>query len=287
MVHNNQGNTNNKTSRPNLVIFDFSGTLSLGAVLFSREKTIRQALKDSGFDALGIDDPETFWNDLVIPTWEEGSTTTKGYIRVLAEQAEQLLRSGSNKPDLETIKKASFHFVNAYFSYSLIDPRWGPSFQFLNNRKDTDTVIATDHYAEATGHIIKEVQKMGLKAAPLEQALRQEKFFVASSADLGWPKTRQEFWNILKQFLGPGFYEQILLIDDFGFNEQEDFYGGKTKALKRRQKVSSLVEEAFTAKPGTFPFFLEQAYPNGEGLSRSYPDLIEKAHLFLETHLRI
>ncbi len=283
---NNQDNTNDTISRPNLVIFDFSGTLSLGTVLFGKEKTMRQALKSSEFEALGIDDPETFWNDLVIPTWEEGSTTTKGYCRVLAERAEQLLRSDSNKPDREVINKAAFHFVNAYFSYSLIDPRWGSSFQFLNNSKDTDTVIATDHYAEATGHIIKEVQKMGLKAAPLEQALRQEKFFVANSADLGWPKTRQEFWNILRQFLGPGFYKKILLIDDFGFNEQEDFYGGKTKALKRRQNVSTLVEEAFTTKPITFSFFLEQASPNGEGLSRSYLDLIKKAHLFLETHLR-
>ncbi len=285
-MHHNLDNTNNITGRSNLVIFDFSGTLSLGAVLFGKDKTMRQALKNSGFDALGIDNPETFWNDLVIPTWEEGSTTTRGYCRVLAERAEQLLRSGSNKPDREVINKAAFHFVNAYFSYSLIDPSWGSSFQFLNNSKDTDTVIATDHYAEATGHIIKEIQKMGLKAAPLEQALRQEKFFIASSADLGFSKTRQEFWNILKQFLCPGFYKKILLIDDFGFNEQEDFYGGKTKALKRRQKVSSLVENTFTTKPITFSFFLEQASQNGEGLSKSYLDLIEKAHLFLETNLR-
>lgn len=281
------GNVDNlKTiNRSNLIILDFSGTLSLGAILFSKGKIIRQALKNSGFAAHGIDDPETFWNELVIPTWEEGSTTSKGYVRVLAEQTEQFLKSKGGKPDPKFIKLAAAYFVNAYFSYSLIDPRWEPTFQLLNNRKDTNAVIATDHYAEATGHIIKELQKMGINAAPLEQALRQENIFVANSADLGCLKTSPVFWNKLKQFLNTGLYEQIIVIDDFGFNEQEDFYGGKARSLKRRQEVSSLIEKTFTTSPTTFPFFLEQVNSNGNNLSKPYLDLIEKAHLFLKANL--
>ena len=285
MEYNNCDHYKKIIKRSKLVVIDFSGTLSLGAVLFGKEKPIRQALKNSGFEALGIDRSETFWNELVIPTWEEGSTTSKGYARALAERAGQFLRSGSSEPGLEAINLAAAHFVNAYFSHSLIDPRWEPSFQFLNNRKDTDTVIATDHYAEATGHIIKEIHKMGLKAASLEKALRQEKFFIANSADLGCYKTSQEFWNKLNQFLDQSCYKQILLIDDFGFNEQEDFYGGKTRALKRQQEICSLLERTFRKSPITFPFFLEQGNVKGNNISKPYLDLIEKAHLFLKNHL--
>ncbi len=285
MTRNSTGGPYGKINRANLVIFDFSGTLSLGAVLFGKDKTIRQALKNSGLKDLGIEEPAKLWNDLVEPTWEEGSTTTSGYVDVLTRQAEQLLCGGENGTDPGEIRKAASHFVNAYFSYSLIDPRWEPAFQFLNSRTDTDTVIATDHYAEATEHIISELYKIDLKAAPLDLALRQEKFFVANSADLGCRKSTGEFWTILKDYLGPGVYDQILVVDDFGFNEQEDFYGGKTKALDRRAKVTALLKEVFEIEPHVFPFFIEHSHDNGEGLSKTYLEMIDKACSFLKEHL--
>ncbi len=272
--------------RSTLVIFDFSGTLSPGSVLFGKDKTISQALKNSGLSALGIQKPETFWKELVEPTWEEGSTTTMGYVEVLTMRAKQLLCGGKNSPSPKEIREAATHFANAYFSYSLIDPRWEPAFQFLSNRRDTDTVIATDHYAEATEHIINELDKIDLKAAPLDRALRQEKFFVANSANLGCHKSTREFWTILQDYLGPGLYDQILLVDDFGFNEQEDFYGGKSKALDRRTKVTSLLKEVFKIEPHVFPFFIEHSHRNGKGLSRAYLELIESARSFLENQIR-
>ncbi len=285
MKENNTGFTPKNIDRSTLVIFDFSGTLSLGAVLFGKDKTIRQALHNSGLDDLGINDLETLWNELVEPTWEEGSTTQRGYVEVLTEQVERYLSKSGHKPEPGKIREAASHFVNSYFSYSLVDPRWAPAFEFLNSRKDTDTVIATDHYAEATGHIINELFKIDLKAAPLDQALRQERFFVATSADLGYHKSTKIFWDILGAFLGPGLYKQILLVDDFGFNEQEDFYGGKTKALDRRKKVTATLKEVFQTTLHTFPFFLEHSHKNSEGLSQSYLELIEKAHLFLKDHI--
>ncbi len=285
MRENSTGFTTKAIDRSTLVIFDFSGTLSLGAVLFGKNKTIRQALNNSGLANMGITDPKTLWNELVEPTWEEGSTTQRGYVEVLTEQVERYLSKNGHEPVPGKIREAVSHFVNAYFSYSLVDPRWAPALEFLNSRKDTDTTIATDHYAEATGHIINELFKIDLKAAPLDQALRQERFFVATSADLGCHKSTKEFWDILGAFLGPGLYKQILLIDDFGFNEQEDFYGGKTKALDRREKVSATLKEVFQTPLHTFPFFLEHSHKNSEGLSQSYLKLIEKAHLFLKDHI--
>lgn len=286
MTRTNRGSTYREINRSILVIFDFSGTLSLGAVLFSKDKTIRQALKNSGLAELGIEDPETFWKELVEPTWEEGSTTSKGYIDVLTGRAEKLLSPGPKKPEPAEIRRAASNFVSAYFSYSLVDPRWEPTFQFLNRRKNTDTIIATDHYAEATEHIINELYKINLKAAPLDRALRQERFFVANSADLGCHKSTAAFWAILKEFLGPGLYQDILLVDDFGFNEQDDFYGGKTRALERREKVTAMLKDVFDTEPHTFSFFLDHSLQNGEGLSGAYLELIEKTRTFLETYVR-
>ncbi len=283
---NSTGCAYRKINRTNLVIFDFSGTLSLGAVLFGKDKTIIQALKNSGLKDLGIEEPARFWTELVEPTWEEGSTTTMGYVEVLTMQAKQLLRGGENSPNPSDIRKAVSHFVNAYFSHSRIDPRWEPAFQFLSNRTDTDTVIATDHYAEATEHIIGELYKIDLKAAPLEQALRHEKFFVANSADLGYHKSTRDFWVKLKDYLGQGLYDQILLVDDFGFNEQEDFYGGKTKSLDRQRKVTTMLKAVFEIEPNVFPFFIEHSHDNGKGLSKAYLEMINEAHSFLETNLK-
>jgi len=286
MKNSSRDDSPGNIERSTLVIFDFSGTLSLGAVLFAKDKTIRRALKNSGLAGLGLEKPETFWKELVEPTWEEGSTTARGYVEVLTDRLEQYLEPNQNSPGPAVIRQAVSHFVNAYFSYSLIDPRWEPAFKFLSLRRDTDTVIATDHYAEATEHIINELHKIDLKAAPLDQALRQEKFFVVNSADLGCLKSTREFWEILKNFLGTGLYKQILLVDDFGFNEQEDFYGGKTKALKRREKVTAILKAVFQTELRIFSFFLEHSPQNRAGLSRTYLEMIEKADFFLKEHLR-
>lgn len=285
-MNNSSGESGPGTiKRSTLVIFDFSGTLSLGAVLFAKDKTIRRALKKSGLAGLGLENPETFWKELVEPTWEEGSTTARGYVGVLTDRLEHWPRPDQNCPGPAGIRQAVAHFVRAYFSYSLVDPRWEPAFKLLNSRRDTDTVIATDHYAEATEHIINELHKIDLIAAPLDRALRQEKFFVVNSADLGCHKSTREFWEILKNFLGAGFYRQILLVDDFGFNEQEDFYGGKARALQRRDQVTAILKAVFQTELRTFSFFLEHPPQNRAGLSRAYLEMIEKTDLFLKKHL--
>ena len=42
----------------NLVIFDFSGTLSLGAILFAQIEHLITTLKQSGLWQLGLNDPK-------------------------------------------------------------------------------------------------------------------------------------------------------------------------------------------------------------------------------------
>ena len=66
-----------------LVIFDYSGTLSLEAPCFGRPENLGPALAESGLSGLGVS-PENFWERIVNPTWEEGSTTAIGYQRLLA-----------------------------------------------------------------------------------------------------------------------------------------------------------------------------------------------------------
>jgi hypothetical protein len=52
----------------NLVIFDFSGTLSRGAVLFGKEKNLIRELKQSGLWQIGLNSVDIFWNDVIAPT---------------------------------------------------------------------------------------------------------------------------------------------------------------------------------------------------------------------------
>ena len=74
----------------NILLFDFSGTLSLEAVEFSRPENLVQALKGSGLAALGVTSTIFFWDEIVYPTWIEGSTTARGYQAVLVDRINAL-----------------------------------------------------------------------------------------------------------------------------------------------------------------------------------------------------
>ena len=69
-----------------LIIFDYSGTLSLEASLFARPDNLMKELEESGLKEFGIESPEIFWEQLVNPTWTEGSTTLVSYKKVLENQ---------------------------------------------------------------------------------------------------------------------------------------------------------------------------------------------------------
>ncbi len=61
-----------------VVIFDWSGTLSPEAVRFAEDENLKRELERSGLASLGMATSETFWNEIVNPTWEEGSTIAAG-----------------------------------------------------------------------------------------------------------------------------------------------------------------------------------------------------------------
>ena len=242
------------------MIFDYSGTLSLEAPRFGRPGSLIRALEESGLAALGVSTPEIFWEKIVNPTWIEGSTTAIGYRQVMANRiaALQLAPDAS----INEIEAAAACFVDAYLSASRIDPRWRPVLERLSKQTAAITVIATDHYAEATERITGYLDSWGIPARktggdekPLLSAA--EKFFVANSADLGVWKADRRFWEILKSRHPLATVRMILLIDDFGFNEaSEDLYGGQAKVIARQEKTIATLEEAFHASVEAAPFCL-------------------------------
>lgn len=231
------------------MIFDYSGTLSLEAPRFGRAENLALVLEESGLAALGVSTPEIFWEKIVNPTWIEGSTTAIGYSRVMAERI-TALRLAPDAP-IKEIEAAASRFVDAYLSASRIDPRWRPILERLSEQTAVLTVIATDHYTEATGRITEYLnawgihpRKIGGDEKPLISAAN--KFFVATSADLGIWKADRRFWEILKSRLPLAAVRRILLIDDFGSNEaSEDLYGGQAKAIARQKKTIATLEVTF------------------------------------------
>jgi hypothetical protein len=76
------------------ILLDYSGTLSLGALMFGRPDRLLPELKRCGLYSLGVTGLDVFWNRIVNPTWTEGSTTPAGY-RGVMEKAVRALKSGT------------------------------------------------------------------------------------------------------------------------------------------------------------------------------------------------
>lgn len=230
-----------------LVIIDYCGTLSLEAPRFGYPENLIRALDQSGLAALGVSTPERFWGTIVEPTWVKGSTTSTGFARVMAERIESLRLA----PDalMGEIETATARFVAEYLAASRIDPRWRATLARLNEQDAVVTVVATDHYAEATGKITGYLDSWGIPAARIGQGEPPASgFFVANSADLGVWKANRRFWEILKSELPLAALRRILLIDDFGVNEAPgDSYGEQDKVLIRREKTLSHLGETFDA----------------------------------------
>lgn len=243
-----------------MVIFDYSGTLSLEAPRFGRSENLVRALEKSGLAALGVSTPEVFWGDIVNPTWIEGSTTATGYMRVMAERI-AALRLAPDAPKSE-IEATTSRFVAMYLAASRIDPHWRPILARLSEHPAAITVVATDHYVEATGKIINDLNSWGIPARKIGKDEKPpfppaSELFVATSADLGVWKADRRFWEILKSQLPLAAIRRILLIDDFGFNEESgDSYGGRAKVLARQEKTIANLGETFQAVVEVAPFYL-------------------------------
>ncbi|NLA25925.1 MAG: hypothetical protein GX878_00870 [Firmicutes bacterium] len=254
----------------NVAVLDFSGTLSPGAAHFGQAEILQQALQDSGLTGLGLDGP-TFWNKVINPAWQEGSTTARGYSRLLCEGVLRLATARGKIPDEEAVSTAASLFTAYYLDYSTIHPRWFPLLKQLVQRKIT--VVATDHYAEATGHIIRQLKGAGLHAAPALYA-RSGHILVANSADLGAHKESPSFWKALRHTIKEAAPSSLLLVDDFGYNEQrEDNYSRAEMVFARRTRTVAAIELSWHIPVSVFPFFLHNP--------KDYPALLDKAVEFL------
>ncbi len=265
-----------------LVIFDYSGTLSLEAPRFGRSENLVRVLEESGLDALGISNPEVFWEKIANPTWIKGSTTAIGYTRVMAERI-AALRLAPDAPQSE-IEAATSRFVATYLAASRIDPHWRPVLARLGEHPAAITVVATDHYAEATEKIVDYLDSWGIPAGKIGKdegfsSPSATHFFLANSADLGVWKADRRFWEILKSRLRLAAVRRVLLIDDFGFNEEAgDSYGGRAKVLARQEKTIANIGETFKAAVEAAPFCLSREV---EGCNEA------GARLIAETSARI
>ena len=279
------------------MIFDYSGTLSLEAPRFARTESLVRALAESGLAALGVATPEIFWEGIVGPTWIEGSTTAIGYKRVMAERI-MALGLAPGKTGFE-IAAAASRFVDRYLDHSRIDPRWRPILTELADDPAASVVIATDHYAEATEAIVRHLGSWDIRAqkadqwaesfapagdgsgkplgpgrgnggaAPgIPQGSREfsSRFAVANSADIGFWKADRRFWDALHRNPLPEKVRSLLIIDDFGFNEERgDAYGERAKVEARKEKTRDVLWEAFQTPVEVIPFFLEGAERNPDG----------------------
>ncbi|MCL2669736.1 MAG: DUF493 domain-containing protein [Syntrophaceae bacterium] len=226
-----------------LVIFDHSGTLSLDAPQFGQPERLGKALTESGLAAFGLADPNYFWEKIANPTWEEGSTTAIGYQRLLTRRVTALgLARGTTEGELAV---AAGRFVTDYLAHSRIDPRWREPLARLSAKPAVRTIIATDHYAEATAAITEDLSTLGLRCA------------VANSADLGAEKGDRRFWEKMKAHLGLDATRRVIIVDDFGHNEAPgDAYAQAGEVAARQERTLAVLGEVFPGSVTAIPFFL-------------------------------
>lgn len=231
-----------------LVCLDFSGTLSLGSVMFGQEVRLQRALRRSGLWKEGIRRSDVFWDELVNPAWETGSTTGVGYASLLAQQADKVLRARGKHVPVSLLRQSAARFVCSYLRASSIHPAWRPVLHYLHNQTDVFLLIATDHYAEATPHIVEQLGQWDIWVGVDQRVL------VANSADIGAHKNSAPYWTHVQSLL-PFSPQQVILVDDFGANEQPlDAYADPAKVAHRQKAISMLLESVFRAPVLIWPF---------------------------------
>lgn len=271
-----------------MIIFDYSGTLSLEAPLFAEHDFLMQQLEECGLQNFGIDSPHDFWEKLVNTTWIEGSTTARGYKKVLETRILATLHSNLSMPSRTRLADAVAAFVDRYFGHSGIDARWKPVLQGINTQPCAKAVIATDHYAEATVTIIQFLGEWQIRAAKVAEAAlnpQAASFIVANSADLGVHKTDPRFWQILKAIPCLDAMRRILIIDDFGYNEQgADDYSKRHRVEARMKETVRTLETVFSAAVEVFPFMIGMDATDRDARTDT---LIAQASAAIERHLTL
>ena len=266
-----------------MVIFDWSGTLSPEAVRFAEDENLKRELERSGLSSLGIVTPETFWNEIVNPAWEEGSTTSVGYAEMIVRRIKAAFSPAV--PD-DRIRVSAGRFVADYLAHSPADPRWDPILRQLSEDSSVITVVATDHYAEATGAIIHSLKGIGIPATPLRNATgAPPSLVIANSADLGAHKADHMYWETIRNSPGLKAVRRVLIVDDFGFNEVKgDSYGERRKVEERKKATLTLLEEVFGVPASFVPFMWERT-SDPEASGKTLGGLITKASVEIDGFL--
>lgn len=276
-----------------LIIFDYSGTLSIGSVLFGRPEHLVRELELCGLAEFGVGSLDVFWERIVNPTWQRGSTTPCGYTGVMQEAVEKIQPPPVTPLVRDQIASSVESFVSSYFSHSRIDERWRPLLVKLHREGDLTVAVATDHYAEATGAILRYLAEWRIRAIAAWEAwigFQAGQFLVANSADLGVYKSDPEFWRIIRRDLQLRALRLILVVDDFGFNEEmADRYSDSSECKERKEKTVALLRTVFPeAAIEVIPFFLRDqgdraASERDEELL--FGTLIDRASVDIERHL--
>ena len=244
-----------------LIIFDYSGTLSLESTLFGRPDYLMKQLKESGLMDLGVTSPTIFWEQIVNPTWAAGSTTQVGYKTIIEDRISAILYQNMSTAARVNISHAASLFVDSYLSHSRIDGRWQPVLDKLNRYPSVRAIIATDHYAEATCYILQFLEELHIQAVAARAAMAASgsaAVIVANSADIGFHKDNLRFWEILKNELNVGGVRHVLLIDDFGCNEEKgNSYSAPEKVDQRKRDTVRLLREVFSVDVQAIPFIME------------------------------
>ncbi|MBN1827911.1 MAG: hypothetical protein JW884_02040 [Deltaproteobacteria bacterium] len=240
-----------------VVIFDYSGTLSIDAVRFAEPAFLMAELKESGLYDCGVRTVEEFWKKIVDSTWETASATNIGYAAAIAKAVREQFHSGASE---EKIIDASGRFAGRYMAASVIADEWAPLLTVLRDDPLTCPVIATDHYAELTDVVIDELNRLNIPALrALDVSLKNGRnaFIVANSADLGAPKASLAFWDRLAGSSVPSNPRAVIAIDDFGVNEVPGAdYGEEAKTARRQEKTREVLNRAFGTPAALIPFII-------------------------------
>jgi hypothetical protein len=257
-----------KNILPKLIVFDYSGTLSLGAVWFGRTDNILNQLKQTGLAQVGVKSVDFFWDRIVNPTWHEGSTTSIGYKKLIYRRLKEIASAELSEYEDSQIEKAASRFVSNYLGSSEIDRRWQSLLQELKRISNVRVIIATDHYAEATDAIVKNLKKWRIPAVTTKDPYSSKSigaFIVANSADIGIHKTKREFWEKVRNHFSLGKISALILIDDFGANEvKKDDYGKNNRVEMRKEKILILLGDVFSAPANLLHFRIDEIDKTGE-----------------------
>ncbi len=248
-----------------LIIFDFSGTLSLDAVAFGAPETLMRHLAESGLVRYGIDSPGTYWKTIAGPSWSSAAVGPLGLTGAIVRQIEQ--RAGSIDRQGQIAAAA---FTAAYLGACRVHAGWLDLLRALAREGAATVVIATDHYAEATAAIVSHLTDEGIPARALTRPAGTHTLWVANSADLGHLKAEMGFWAAVRAAVGPMDSGGILLVDDFGANETAGSDYSRSEAVPgRRKETAARLAAVFEAPPRIFQFFVSDPAAADAAVARS------------------